>query len=190
MPKYAANTNVSTDNQGAADRRYQNKVNNAQGHFFEGYICAACETYRNSGVAEIDKTPEPFRVTKKHPGGIFTGRFVSLAQPDFQGTLRGGRSICFEAKYTTTGQMRRSVLTQTQMKKLEAHEGAGAVTGVCIGISDKFYFLPWAVWRDMKSIYGRQYLTPADIGEYRVGFNGAVMFLDNITAADGEGGAR
>jgi penicillin-binding protein-related factor A (putative recombinase) len=161
-------------------QQYKNAVNNAQGHFFEGYIKAACIIYHNQGRAEIEKTPEPFRVTKKHPDGTFTGRFTAHAQPDFIGTLAGGRAICFEAKYTTTEQLKRGVLTDTQMKKLEEHEQAGAVAGVCAGIQDRFFFVPWAVWRDMKSIYGRQYVKAADIEEYRVRFTGAVMFLDYI----------
>ena len=42
--------------------QYQNKVNNAQGHFFEGAIKAACALYSERERADVDKTPEPFRV--------------------------------------------------------------------------------------------------------------------------------
>lgn len=167
-----------------ARQQYQNSVNNAQGHFFESYIKAACRIYQDNERAEIEKTPEPFRVTKKHRDGTFTGRFTALAQPDFIGTLNGGRAICFEAKYTTTDRMKRSVLTDTQMKTLESHSKLGAVTGVCIGIQDKFFFIPLEVWQDMKKIYGRQYLTAEDIEQYRVKFTGAVMFLDYIHGAN------
>ena len=89
------------DNQRAA-LRYQNKVNNAQGHFFESAIKAACALYSDRERADVDKTPEPFRVLEKSRDGKFKGRFTARAQPDFQGTLDGGRSIVFEAKYTTT----------------------------------------------------------------------------------------
>lgn len=167
-------------NQQKARRRYQNSVNNAQGHFFEGYIKVACAIYRDDKRAEIEKTPEPFRVMKKHQDGTFTGRFTAHAQPDFQGTLNGGRSICFEAKYTTTDRMKRSVLTDTQMKALEYHRQLGAVAGVCAGIQEKFFFIPWEVWQDMKKIYGRQYVTAEDVEQYRVKFTGAVMFLDYV----------
>lgn len=37
--------------------------------------------------------------------------------------------------------------------------------------------IPWNVWRDMKEMYGRQYLKPDDIEEYKVKFDGAVHFL-------------
>ncbi len=164
----------------AARKRYQNAVNNAQGQAFEGYIKAACELYRQRERADIEKTPEPFRVTSKERNGIFTGRFTALAQPDFEGTLAGGRSIVFEAKYTTTDKLKRGILTDTQMNTLARRERFGAVTGVCAGINDKFYFVPWAVWRDMKERYGRQYVTAEDIEPYRVRFTGAVLFLDYI----------
>lgn len=99
------------DSQRAA-LRYQNKVNNAQGHFFESAIKAACTLYSDRERADVDKTPEPFRVLEKSRDGKFKGRFTARAQPDFQGTLDGGRSIVFEAKYTTTDRLKWDVLTQ------------------------------------------------------------------------------
>lgn len=161
-------------------KSYQNAINNAQGHLLEDYIKAACLMYEEKGEAVIEKMPEPFRVTKKHPNGTFTGRFTANAQPDFMGTLKGGQAICFEAKYTRTDRMKRNALTDTQMKKLEKHEVAGARAGVCVGIKDEFFFIPWGIWKDMKNIYKRQYITADDVKEYRVRFTGKVMFLDNI----------
>ena len=158
--------------------QYQNKVNNAQGHFFEGAIKAACALYSERERADVDKTPEPFRVMEKSGGGIFKGRFTAPAQPDFQGTLAGGRSIVFEAKYTTTDRMKRDVLTKEQQDALERHAARGALAAVCAGIGDKFFFVPWQMWRDMKQLYGRKYVTAADLEPLRVRFNGAVLFLD------------
>lgn len=109
---------MQIDHQRAA-MRYQNKVNNAQGHFFEQAIKAACALYASRGRATVDKTPEPFRVLEKSRDGIFKGRFTARAQPDFQGTLAGGRSIVFEAKYTTTDRLKWDVLTQEQRDALE-----------------------------------------------------------------------
>jgi recombination protein U len=169
-------------------QRYQNAVNNAQGQSFEGYIKAACAAYNIDGRAEIDKTPEPFRVMSKQTNGIFSGRFTARAQPDFQGTLAGGRSIVFEAKYTTTDRVKRDALTDEQMKRLARHEKLGALVGICAGIGDKFFFIPWWAWRDMKQIYGRKYVTAADVEQYRVRFTGAVMFLDYVTGKRSEGG--
>ncbi len=158
---------------------YRNKVNNAQGHDFEKAIEQACVIYARQGIARIEKTPEPFRVmSKSRSGGVFQGRFTARAQPDFQGTVEGGRSIVFEAKYTTTDRMRRDVLTQKQMDALEFHQKLGGLAAVCVGMQDQFFFLPWEFWRSMKEKFGRQYVTAEDMAQWRVKFDGAVRFLE------------
>lgn len=168
-------------------QQYKNRVNNAQGQHFENEILAGCKMYERHGIATIDKTPEPFRVTSKnHRTGEFTGRFSKHAQPDFQGTLYGGRSIMFEAKRTSKDRITRNVLTDTQMDVLEAHNRLGALCGVCICIQDEFFFIPWNMWRDMKEMYGRQYLKPEYIEEYKVRFDGAVHFLDRYLRQKGK----
>lgn len=167
-------------NQQQARQQWQNRVNNAQGHFFEGAIMAACRFYHDKERAEIDKTPEPFRVTTKSRDGTFTGRFTAHAQPDFQGTLAGGRSIVFEAKYTTTNAIKRAALTDAQMESLESHMRRGAVAAVCVGINDQFFFVPWTKWRDMKEHFGKVSLRAVDLAAFRVCFSGAVLFLDYV----------
>lgn len=166
-------------------QQYQNKLNNAQGQHFEREILAGCKMYERFKIAVIDKTPEPFRVTKKSRDGVFTGRFSTSAQPDFQGTLHGGRSIVFEAKRTSKDRITRNVLTDTQMEILENHNRLGALCGVCISIQDDFFFIPWNVWRDMKEMYGRQYIKADDVEQFRVKFDGAVHFLDNESCIAG-----
>lgn len=54
-------------------QQYKNKQNNAQGQHFEREILAGCRMYEQKGIATIDKTPEPFRVTSKNhrTGGIY-----------------------------------------------------------------------------------------------------------------------
>ncbi len=159
-------------------QQYKNRQSNARGQHFEKEILAGCKLYRERGIAQIDKTPEPFRVSKKGKNGIFTGRFHAPAQPDFQGTLYGGRSVVFEAKRTMKDRIMRSVLTDTQMDALEKHNNLGALCGVCVNIQDDFFFVPWKVWRDMKTLYGRQYLKAEDLTKYQVSYDGAVHFLD------------
>lgn len=171
-----------------AKRQWQNSINNAQGHIFEGCVKAACLIYAEQGRARIEKIPEPFRVTAKGRDGTFMGWFTALAQPDFQGTLAGGRSIVFEAKYTTTDRIRREVLTQEQMQALEYHHRMGAVAGVCAGIQDQSFFVPWTIWDKMKERFGRKYATQRDLEPYRVKFNGAVLFLDAVSPQLEQGG--
>lgn len=168
---------------------WKGKRNNAQGHFFEGFIKTACAVYKQKGIACVEKMPEPFMVLEKRDKGIFKGRFIAHAQPDFMGTLSGGRSICFEAKYTSTDKLGQNVLTGEQWDSLEQHWKAGAKAGVCAGIGNVYAFIPWPVWRSMQEIYGRKFMTAEDLEPYRVRFNGACMFLDPLhpdAAADKE----
>ena len=166
-------------------RRYAAGVSNNRGHDFEEAIRQACALYAGQGRAKVEKTPEPFRVMEKRENGIFVGRFTAHAQPDFQGTLDGGRSIIFEAKYTTTDAMKRDVLTDTQMETLEAHEQKGALAAVCVGIRDRYFFVPWPVWRDMKRTFGHQSVTAALLEPFRVRYTGAVLFLDYVHSVGG-----
>ena len=117
---------------------------------------------------------------KKLQNGIFQGRFTARAEPDFQGTLSSGQSIVFEAKHTMQDKMLQSVLTDVQIQSLLIHESLGAKAGVCISIQDEFFFIPIRIWANMKELYGRKYIRADDIQEYKVKFNGAVMFLDYI----------
>ena len=160
---------------------WRGKKNNSQGHFFEGFIKTACAVYKQKGIAYVEKMPEPFMVLEKKDRGIFKGRFIAHAQPDFMGTLSGGRSICFEAKYTSTDKLAQTVLTAEQWDSLEQHWKAGAKAGVCAGIGNVYAFIPWPVWRSMQEIYGHKYMTAEDLEPYRVKFNGACMFLDPVS---------
>ena len=103
-------------------QQYKNRLNNAQGQHFEREILAGCRMYESHGIATIDKTPEPFRVTSKnHRTGEFTGRFSTHAQPDFQGTLYlpSVVRILFTEKQLV--QIAESVLAEAK-KKWEANE--------------------------------------------------------------------
>jgi len=126
----------------------------------------------------------------KQGNGIFTGRFTAHAQPDFQGTLDGGASIVFEAKYTTTDRLNRNVLTATQMLMLREHAELGAASYVCAGIGTDFFFVPWVEWHNMKLTFGRLYVTAEDLEAFQVRFNGAVLFLDYLNGKNVEGSWR
>lgn len=159
---------------------YRNLKNNAYGHSLEQGIEYACKHYIDYGLAAVSKTPEPFRVIKKFKGGKFHGQFTARAQPDFQGTLKGGRSIIFEAKYTSTEVIKKKVITDKQAEVLDEHLKLGAVAGVCVGIKDRYFFVPWEVWRNMKEIIGKQSARADDLKRWEIPWRKGVMFLENI----------
>lgn len=167
--------------QKAAMNAIRGAQNRAAGKNFEALIETACRAYRRQGIADIDKTPEPTRqLGRMDRTGRFSACYEKRAQPDFKGTIKGGKSVVFEAKHTSTGKMSRNVVLEQQAASLDMHESLGAWCFVLIGFGlDEYYRIPWQVWKSMKSIYGRQYVKPEDIEEYRVGVvNGLPQFLE------------
>lgn len=152
-------------------------MNNNKGKQLEDAISLACKYYRSKEIAMIEKTPEPFRTTKTNRDGTFSGRFTGNAQPDFQGTLAGGRSIVFEAKATSTDRLKKSVLTPEQSDQLQLHYDLGAISGVCCNIGKTYAFVPWLRWSNMKEHYGRLHLLEEELKEFEVRTPGYVDFL-------------
>ena len=51
---------------------------------------------------------------------------------------------------------------------------------VSVSLTD-FYRVPWPVWRDMAEIYGRKYMTHAELSRYEVPATaGFIKFLHGI----------
>lgn len=153
-------------------RSQRARQNKREGDGFENLIAASLEWYKDKGVAEIEKTPEPMRpLQAPNYKGQFLACFTKAAQPDFKGTLIGGRSVVFEAKHTEGDQIKQGVVTDAQGKRLENHHRLGAVAFVIVslGLAMKDYYrVPWEVWRDMKKIYGRKYMNRKELEVYRV----------------------
>lgn len=168
------------------DTSYKNRVSSEGGRGFEELIKKGCEYYAGRGRAMISKVHEPYIVTKILPDGGFIGKFIGRAEPDFKGVLKGGQAIAFEAKSTSKSRIQRSVLTPEQMQWLDAQMMMGALTYVCVGMTDKqkrarFFMIPWHTWADMKIDYGKKFLMPDDIPEYEVRFDGTLKFLDYVS---------
>lgn len=153
------------------------------GEHFENMISASCDYYLERGIAKIEKTPEPMKpLGAKNCKGQFMACYTKQAQPDYGGTLKGGRSIYFEAKHTDDDRIEQRRLTQEQQDDLEAHHRLGALSFVLVsfGLCD-FYRVPWPVWRDMAETYGRKYIKQAELERYEVpAVAGYIKLLDGI----------
>lgn len=158
---------------------YRGAMSNARGRQFEAMIDAGCRYYRMHGIASIEKTPEPFRCLHKGAGGIAKVQFMSHAQPDYKGVLKGGQAIVFEAKTTEKDRILQDVLTEKQAGELEMFRELGAESFVCCGIQGRFFMVPYTVWSNFKLFFGRKYATANDLRPWRVCFDGAVKFLDS-----------
>lgn len=169
-----------------ATRSYQNLKNNAQGHFFEQQIERACNHYRETGIANIHKTPEPFRVIKKLPAGRFQGQFLKKAEPDFKGVLQGGQMIVFECKFTSKERISKNVLSENQENELQRNQKLGAIAAICIcfaeGMIERYFFIPYQVWNNIDKIIGKKTIGIKDMKQFEVNFSGSkgILFLENL----------
>ena len=150
-------------------RQYQGMVSHAQGKLFERYIDNSLSYYEKLGEAIVEKTPEPMKPIKSLGNGRFISCFEKKAQPDYKGILKGGRTVVFEAKYTSTDRIEQSRLADWQAAALERYEKMGAICFILVGFaSGEVCKVPWSIWRYMKEYFGHKYLTVDDLKGYRV----------------------
>ena len=158
------------------------KQNRARGLAFEQMISQACLYYEQLGLAKIEKTPEPMSIIERLPGGRFVACFQKKAQPDYKGTLKGGRTVVFESKYTSGGKMLDSVVLDVQAKSLDAYSSLGAVCFILVGFSSgNCYRIPWSTWRNMKEEFGHKYFTEEQAARYKVNTGARLLFLAGLT---------
>lgn len=163
--------NISRSQKGLQSKR--------AGEQFENMISESLRWYEDKGVACIEKTPEPMRPLRApNRQGQFLACYIKAGQPDFKGTLTGGRSVVFEAKHTDSDRIEFGRLTNEQIEKLSTHHSLGAATFVLVsfGLQD-FYRIPWEIWRDMKTIYGRKHMKQPELEPYRVQYIAGVLKL-------------
>lgn len=168
-----------------ADRQLAGKRAKVAGEYFEHMIDTACELYEERGAAIVEKTPEPMRpLGAKNQKGQFIACYTKAAQPDYKGTIAGGRSIVMEAKHTDDDRIEYKRVTPEQMEKLEKHHRAGALAFVIVSFGlERFYRIPWTVWRDMPETFGRKYIKPEEVEQFRLPAPGGyIKFLDGIVS--------
>ena len=153
------------------------------GATFESLIERACLRYQREGVAYIEKSPEPMRPIKAMGLGRFLACFTKAAQPDYKGTLRGGRAVCFEAKHTEGERIEQSRVTDEQAEALDKHDDLRAVCFVLVSFRfERFYRVPWHLWASMPERFGKVSVNEKDLAPYRVEI---LRFLDGIAEVQG-----
>ena len=165
------------------ERRMRGLQSKRVGELFETMIEASLQWYEAKGAATITKTPEPMRPLRQpNNKGQFLACYVKAAQPDFQGTLTGGRSVVFEAKHTDGDRIEYNRLSDEQKENLNTHHKLGAAVFVLVSFGlQEFYRIPWEVWRNMKEIYGRKHIKQPELEQYRVEYiAGVIKLLDGI----------
>lgn len=160
----------------------QGKRNRALGLKFEEIVNEACEHYKSLGLANIEKTPEPMKVigVLNRRIGQFKAVFEKAAQPDYKGTMAGGRSVVFEAKHTETDRIKQDAVTEDQRDAMDLHEAMGAWCFVIVCLGDTYYRVPWTKWKTMKEDCGHKYMNATDLHPYMLGtWPGNLRFLED-----------
>ena len=177
----AALSNVQRSQRGLQSKR--------AGEHFENMIAASLGWYKDKGVAFIEKTPEPMRPLRPpNRQGQFLACYIKAGQPDFKGTLTGGRAVVFEAKHTDSDRIDYNRLTQEQLNSLAEHDRLGAAAFILVSVElQDFYRVPWSVWRDMRKLYGHKHMNKAELEPFRVQYiAGVLKLLEGIELEYGE----
>ena len=170
-------------------RSMQGKASRANGEYFERMVKSACSYYESLGIAVIDKTPEPIKVLKAYNRklGQFICCFAKKAQPDFKGILADSTMILFDAKHTDKDRIQRTVVSTEQEKCFERYMEMGCMCFLVVSLGfEKFYRVPWVVFRDMKKIFGHAYMNETELSTYQIKYSqGILRFLDGIELKNG-----
>lgn len=169
----------------AARRHLAGAKAKAAGVNFETWIDRSFRELARRGEGLIEKTPEPMRPIKSMGGGRFVAIYEHQAQPDYKGTLAGGRTVLFEAKYCGEDRIERSRVTQGQAEYMRRMESFGAACFVLAGFSDGAVFrIPWGFFDDMRDHFGHLHIKREELEDmpWRIQTDrfGALMLLDGL----------
>ena len=163
------------------ENQKKGKKNRQEGTSFEDILDRTFAYYSARGFALIDKTPEPMKVIRSMGQGRFLACYTKSAQPDYKGTIKGGRTVIFEAKFTEHDRLLQDAVSDEQAEYMETEDRLGARCYVVCGFSTgNVYRVPWGVWCNMKRIYGHRYVTEEEIKQYQVSksWNDVLLILD------------
>lgn len=142
------------------------KKSKMNGKLFEDIVSASCDAYREEGVADIEKTPEPMKPVKPLGQGKYVAVFEKKAQADYKGVAKCGRCIVFEAKYTAHEEIRKEAVTEKQMEMLEKYARLKAICFVLVSFDfQKYYRVPWSAWEHMEEIFNHKHIKRREMPE-------------------------
>lgn len=167
-------------------RQITGRRSKAAGDTFERWLSDACEYYRERDIAHIEKTPEPFHITGKEKNGTVRGYYEKKGQPDYKGILCDGTGIMFEAKHTDQNRILQDVVSDTQWENLDIYEKYGAHCFVMVSIGlQRFYRVPWDIWKRMKNLFGHKYMNEKELEPYRLKERSCtILFLEGVELRD------
>lgn len=160
-------------------RRLRGTRSKRSGKLFEDIVIKSCLYYRENKIAIIHKENEAMKPIKDLGNGKFIACYESKSEPDFKGKIKNGAMILFEAKHTDSGRLKYEAVTPGQARSFDYHVEFGVVCFVLISFGfEKFYKVPWRIFKEMKTLFGRKYIQPEDLKMYEIKFtSGVLQFL-------------
>ena len=190
---------LEAEKEKSQQRAVKNRKSRANGRTFEEEIERGCSFYSESGAALITKVPENRKVVGRTGGR--TSMMICVndkkSQPDFVGTISGGKSIVFEAKHSDKGRIDYGRVTDYQREMLRKHYEFGAECFVLVGFAsdieddgkkyatafdfkgetEAVFMIPWNIWENMRTLAGHQWFSLNDcrdggiLAPYRVKYS-------------------
>lgn len=169
----------------ALNRQLQGQINRELGKNFEEQVEVICEIYKQNKLAIIEKTPEPMKILKHIENGRFETVFTKSAQPDFKGSLKGGQTVVFDAKFTETSKITYQALSDFQRETLMAYRELGARAFVLVGFVDgSMYPVDINMWANMQNIFGHKHIKQVELENMSLrakrAKNGIIDFLGMV----------
>lgn len=152
-----------------------------RGRWYQRLVTATCRLYDAQERAYIAEIPTPMGIAKGGEAAFFKGKAIT----DYFGTLKGGRSVAFDAKGSLDGSYRAGI-PDHQVRVMESVYRLGGVSGVLIGFQAEGTIRSWWIpWPSAGAIATGAW-TPERIaalaGAVSVGFLGCIDFLSALEA--------
>lgn len=146
------------------------------GNRFESMINQSNTFYDMKKFARVTKSNEPITVTHFRGNRITGGFFEAKSDPDYSGTLTGGRAVVFEAKHCSGTSIPFEQVKAHQERELLKHDKLGAESFVLIGFHFKrFYRVSIKDWMALKENIGKKSLNEKDLSEYEIKAKGGII---------------
>lgn len=147
-----------------------------RGRWYQQLVTAACSLYDAQERAYIVEMPTPMGITKGGEAAFFKAKAIT----DYFGTLRGGRSVAFDAKGSLDGAYRAGI-PDHQLRVMERVHRLGGTSGVLIGFqieeTIRSWWVPWPPAEALSAGVWTPERVPALPGAIPVRFVGYIDFL-------------
>ena len=89
---------------------------------------------------------------------------MGILKPDFKGTLKGGRTVVFDAKFTESSKITYQALSDFQRETLLNYSKLGAIAFVLVGFADRnMYRVDIHDWEAMQTIFGHKHIKQEEL---------------------------